>query len=207
MRHLFSADGRFFLFINTLTDLIILNLLFFLTCIPVITIGASCMALYQSTLRLADNTESYIVRGYFAEWQKNLKKGTLIWIPSFVLLIFCVFNLSVLPSMPPTFYRTAAFCLQFLILFVLHGSLLYAFLLPENYRQTVTVTYKNALFLTFKYLPYTFLCLCISALPFMLALILPRSARLILSIYMVSGFSVTAYIQSIFFRILSRLRL
>lgn len=193
------ALERFFLFMNKLTDLIILNLLFFITCIPIVTVGASCTALCQSTLRLADNTESYIVRGYFAEWKKNLKQGTLIWIPSLALLALCVFNLSVLPAMPQSFYRTAAFCIQVLILFILYGSLLHSFFLPEVYRQTARSTCKNALYMTFKYLPYTFLNLCISALPITLALILPKAAGLILSVFIVMGWSVTAYTQAVLF--------
>ena len=65
MENFFSLDGKFFRFINKFTSLIALNFLFIITSLPIITIGVSFYALYQTNLKLSQNTESYIARTYF----------------------------------------------------------------------------------------------------------------------------------------------
>ena len=197
MEHIFSMDGKFFLFINKLTDLIILNFLFFIPCVPVITIGISFCALYQTTLLLANNTESHIIRNYFFCWKQNIKQGILIWIPSLILLTLCFFNLYILPIIPSTTYQTASFLVQIFLLFLLYGILLYAFSLPEAYKTSYFLTLRNATLMTFKYLPFTCLCLCINALPFTLALLFPKITGYILPLVFIIGFSGIAYIHSI----------
>lgn len=196
MERIFSMDGKFFTFITKLSDLLLLNVLFIITCLPILTIGVSLIALYQTTLQLADNTDSYILRNYFSNWKQNLKQGILIWIPSFILLILCIFNLSVLPHMPQNLYRTTCLCLQFVLLFFLYGIFLYAFSLPKVYRSSCLNTLRNALFMTFKHLPVTCLCLCISVIPYALIILLPKITGWILSFFIVIGSSGTAYIHS-----------
>lgn len=196
MERIFSMDEKFFSFITKLSDLLLLNVLFIITCLPILTIGVSLTALYQTTLQLADNTDSYILRNYFSNWKQNWKQGILIWIPSFILLILCILNLSVLPHMPQNLYRTTCLCLQFVLLFFLYGIFLYAFSLPKVYRSSCLNTLRNALFMTFKHLPVTCLCLCISVIPYALIILLPKITGWILSFFIVIGSSVTAYIHS-----------
>ena len=196
MERIFPMDGKFFTFITKLSDLLLLNVLFIITCLPILTIGVSLTALYQTTLQLADNTDSYILRNYFSNWKQNLKQGILIWIPSFIMLILCIFNLSVLPHMPQNLYRTTCLCLQFVLLFFLYGIFLYAFSLPKVYRSSCLNTLRNALFMTFKHLPVTCLCLCISVIPSALIILLPKITGWILSFFIVIGSSGTAYIHS-----------
>lgn len=197
LKHFFYMDGKFFVFVNKLTDLIILNILFIITCLPIITIGTSFTALYQTTMRIADNTESYITKNYFIYWKQNLKQGTLLWIPSLVLLTLCILNLCLLPSMPPTLYRTISLYLQFVLLFLLYGILLYSFSLPAEYRCSLSNTIRNASLIAFKHLPVTCLCICISVLPLSLNLLIPKITGWILSPIFLIGCSGIAYLHSI----------
>lgn len=197
MEHFFSMDGKFFVFINKLTDLIILNILFIITCLPIITIGTSFTALYQTTMRIAENTESYITKNYFFYWKQNLKQGTLLWIPSLILLALCILNLYLLPAMPATLYRTISLYIQFFLLFLLYSILLYAFSLPQKYRYSLSNTIRNASLIAFKYLPITCLCVCISAFPFTLTLLIPEITRWILSSTILIGCSGIAYLHSL----------
>ena len=49
LKGLFDMDNPFWRFMSLVADLIILNLLFVLCSIPIITIGASTTALYTET--------------------------------------------------------------------------------------------------------------------------------------------------------------
>lgn len=95
-------------------------------------------------------------KNLFFFWRKNLKQNILLWLPVMILFIFCLINLYILPFMPETFFRSLTLCIQFLILLLLQGFLIYAFFLPDQYRTTLKYTVKNAVILTFKYLPATF---------------------------------------------------
>ena len=100
MENFFSLDGKFFRFINKFTSLIALNFLFIITSLPIFTIGVSFYALYQTNLKLSQNTESYIARTYFFFWRKNLKQNILLWLPVMILFIFCLINLYILCQKP-----------------------------------------------------------------------------------------------------------
>lgn len=197
LEHFFSMDGKFFLFVNKLADLIILNALFIITCLPIITIGTSFTALYQTAMRIANNAESYITKNYFFYWKQNSKRGTLLWIPSLILLTLCFLNLRILPAMPPTLYRTVFLYAQLILLFLLYGILLYAFSLPTKYRYTLSHTIRNATLMVFKHLSVTFLCFCITVSPFALILLIPKITGWTLSLIAIIGASGIAYLHSI----------
>ncbi|MBR6330003.1 MAG: YesL family protein [Lachnospiraceae bacterium] len=61
-------------------DLFVLNICFFVSCIPIVTIGAAFTALYTMTNRMIDSTEGSIVKYYFKAFRENLKQGLVIWI-------------------------------------------------------------------------------------------------------------------------------
>ena len=47
MDRIFNMDNKFFTFMSRVADLIILNLLFLLCCIPIVTIGPAITAMYM----------------------------------------------------------------------------------------------------------------------------------------------------------------
>ena len=52
MNRLFNIDNPIMQFISKIFDLVMLNLIFVLSCIPVITVGASLSALYYVSLKI-----------------------------------------------------------------------------------------------------------------------------------------------------------
>ena len=55
-------------FINTLCNFVVLNLVFLISCLPVITIGTALSSLYYVTLREARGEYGYLVRTYIKEF-------------------------------------------------------------------------------------------------------------------------------------------
>ena len=70
MDRLFNMDNKFFVFMGRVADLIILNLLCILCCLPIVTAGASVTAMFYVTLKMARNEESYIVRSFFKSFKE-----------------------------------------------------------------------------------------------------------------------------------------
>lgn len=80
MSKILSIDSPLWMVLNKLTDTIVLSLLFIITSIPVITVGASLSALYYMMFRIIDDTEGHIVQGYLKAFKENFKKATPVWL-------------------------------------------------------------------------------------------------------------------------------
>ena len=62
---LFNINSSFFKFINKLLDVLLLNLLWILCSLPVVTIGAATCAAFSVTLKMVDDEEGYFVKPFF----------------------------------------------------------------------------------------------------------------------------------------------
>ena len=76
MDRIFNMDNKFFTFMGRVADLIILNLLFLLCCIPIVTIGPAITAMYYVTMKMVRNEEAYIARSFFKILQGKLQAGS-----------------------------------------------------------------------------------------------------------------------------------
>ena len=65
MQKLFSLDGRLVKTLTRFTDIIILNTLFIVCCLPILTIGASLTALATMWHRLLKGEDSDLVFHFF----------------------------------------------------------------------------------------------------------------------------------------------
>lgn len=72
----FNLDSPVMRFLTKVADLIILNILFLICCIPIVTIGAASTALYTVTMKSVRDEESYVIRSYFKAFKDNFKIGT-----------------------------------------------------------------------------------------------------------------------------------
>ena len=61
---LFRLDGPVFRFVERVANLVILNLIFLLFCVPVVTIGPAITALYYVAIKLMRREESGILRDF-----------------------------------------------------------------------------------------------------------------------------------------------
>ena len=80
---------------SRVADLIILNLLCIVCCIPVVTIGPSIAAMFSVTLKMVRNEESYIVRGFFKSFKQNLKQGIVINLIMLAAALLLYFDISI----------------------------------------------------------------------------------------------------------------
>ena len=67
----FSLDSKFMQVMSRVADLIILNVIYLVTCLPVVTIGAASTALYTVCFRLGTAREGSLVKGYFRAFRDD----------------------------------------------------------------------------------------------------------------------------------------
>lgn len=80
MNHLFNPENRFWNFMNKITDVFLLGILWFLFSIPVVTMGAATTSLYQFTLKQADDEEGYVFKSFLKAFMKNFRQATMLWL-------------------------------------------------------------------------------------------------------------------------------
>ena len=66
--------------LSRLFDLILLNILWVLFSLPLVTVGASTAALYSVMMKIVANEEGYIIRGFLDAFRRNLKQSTVVWL-------------------------------------------------------------------------------------------------------------------------------
>ena len=166
----FGYDGPFFSVLNRISDIIILNVLWILCCIPIVTIGASTTAMLYVSMKITSGEDAYIVRKFFKSFKENFVQSTIIWLIMLLVGGVLLFNYLFLPNMNlnTTFYNLffSASCLLALIYAML---LVYLFALQAKLENKIKNTFMNALLLSFRHLPTTILLILLVFVPLVLA--------------------------------------
>jgi len=157
--NLLRPENKFTNFLQKLMYLGWLNLLYILTSLPILTIGASTTALYYTVLKLVRNEEGYIARDYFRSFKQNLKQATRIWVIFLTILIMLTVNFFYFSSQNSSLSRIFSFLfLGLFFLFAMTGS--YLFPLLAQFHMTDKFLLWTAFLLSFKNIHWSF-CLCI----------------------------------------------
>ena len=63
-------------FLSKLADLMILNVITLICCVPIVTVGASLSSMYYVLLRLRQEETSFVTKDFFHAFRQNLKAVT-----------------------------------------------------------------------------------------------------------------------------------
>lgn len=80
MNRIFDQENRFWQFLGKITDVACLSFLWFLTSLPLVTMGAATASFYDFTMRQAQNIEGTVFRAYFRSFKKRFGRATLLWL-------------------------------------------------------------------------------------------------------------------------------
>ena len=198
MRDFFNMDGPFFTVINRLGDLILLNILWLICCIPIITIGASTTALYFETMKLADNNEGYIARNFFKSFKQNFLQSTVIWIVLFVTgfgIGYFLYNMLFHSENMGASSQLISFSIVLMLCIIYAMIFVYVFPLQSKFVNKIKYTIKNALILGIRHLPMTAIIIASYAI----AIFCFVKFSFLLPVFLLIGVAAIAYGQSFIF--------
>ncbi len=182
---------------SRVADLIILNLLFLLCCIPIVTIGPAITAMYYVTMKMVRNEESYIARSFFKSFKENFKQGIAIWMMALVLILLEFMDFFIMKQLSGGIYTVVKYGL--LVIALLMAMILqYVFPLLAKFYNTVKNTIRNALLMSLRHLPYTILMLLINIAPIIAMLLNTMIFSYGILAYFLLGFSTLAFANSFF---------
>ena len=166
---LFNPDSRIMIFLSRVADLVILNILWLVCCIPVVTIGASTTAMYHVIRHWQKDSVSSIMRDFFQSFKEDFKQATPVYlillIPTVAvvmnaMLIFNPDNSAAVPSYLLVIWFISALILLFISSFVYPVMAFFA--------DSIFKTLRNAMVLALANLPRTILISILNLLPVIL---------------------------------------
>ena len=168
MGRFFSIESPLFIFLTKVADLILLNFLALICCLPVITVGASLTALNYVALKIVRDEECYITRAFFKSFKENFKQATIMWLILLVGIVVVVgdiiiFRFSTLEF--PTWLKIALLSVVIIGLF----TVMHLFPVLAKFDNTIKNTFKNSFFMGILSFPKTILMMVIWVLPLVLS--------------------------------------
>ncbi len=192
---IFNLDSPFMQFLTKVANLMILNMLTLVCCIPIVTAGAAVTALYYVTLKMAKGDEPYIFKSYFKSFKENFRQATVIWIIMLaVIALFAADWNIILHGMEGTGAQVMRI-VMFVISVFLVLTALYVFPVLSRFENTVKQTIKNSFLMSILNLPKSILIVIIHLLPVVLIMI---SVSLVPVVFLL-GMSVVAYLCSMLY--------
>lgn len=195
-KKIFDHENGFWRGMSKVADVVSLNLLFMICCIPIITIGASASAFYTNMMKLAQNEESYILRGFFGAFKENFKKATIIWLIMFFLGAFLILDAYLVTTASDVFPVVFRYVI-YAIVFVYAMMLSFVFALQAKFENSVLGTIKNSFLMGIAhFLPWGIIIVLVTYLPFALLLVRLDIILFIFPLLLLCGFGLIAYINS-----------
>ncbi|MGX7024225.1 YesL family protein [Vagococcus hydrophili] len=127
MKNILSIDGWYFRVFSKLANLVLLNLIFVVSIIPVVTIGPAFIALILSLKELKEDGTLAVARVYGTHFKDNFKKGlilSVIELLAFLLPSSLIYvSLQYIPLLSTLLMILFSFGLLLLVIFPLIYSL------------------------------------------------------------------------------------
>lgn len=197
MHSLFNMENPFWGGINKIIDVVSLSIVWTLCCVPIVTIGPACSALYYAVVKTVRKERGYAIKEFFKAFRGNLKKGMIIW------LIMSVFSTAMIISDVPMILslinQTETSNVLYLVIFVLKAWVLvglsnWIYPLLSRFEEKVVKLMEAALYLFFRNFFKTSICVVFTVVaavavilePLLLAVV-PGAVTLMLSFFVETG--------------------
>lgn len=198
MQGLFSPDSRFMQGMSRAADLMILNLLFLLTSVPVVTAGPAACAMYRVIFAMGTSRESGVLKSYFRAFRENFGAALRIWLLLLAvgaalgadIFLFACFG-GLVSAFSVIFWALLA--VEFLAACMI-------FPLISLFQNSMLQTVKNGLALAFGYLPRAAAVLVMWLFPVVMLLRFPLVFFYAAFIWIVIYFSAAAYLSGLLLR-------
>ena len=191
---IFDLDSPLMNVLNKMADLMWLNILTLICCIPVITSGAALTSMHYVALKIVRNEESYITRSFFKSFKTNFRQATLIWLLLMLVAAILGGDYYIITKSGMQFSQVLVVLIMAAGVLVICTSL-YVFPVLAKFDNTIMGTIRNAFIMSILQLPKTVVMFVMAFFPLIIYLV---SLRLIPIIFLF-GFSLPAYASAMLY--------
>ena len=183
----FDPDSKFFVFCTRLVELVRINLLWLICCLPIVTVGASTTAMITCLYAWREQEECG-GKVFFRSFRGSFGKATALWlgISFFAVMLALDYYIVAYMDFPG---RMAVIGLIFFVAFALVFFSGMVFPLLSQFPMGVKDTLVNAVLLSLAHLPKMLLVTAMNLLPVALAILLPQIFILTGFVWLLCGFA------------------
>ena len=199
MERLFSPDNPVIRFLGRVCDLMILSVLFTLSCMLIVPSGAAMTALYTMTLKMVRNEEGETIKGYLTALRNSFLNSApcaavlfLEWGMIFVI-VYALYAGVLL-------FSPLVFILLCIVTMVLTLWLSWLFPLQARFENHFSGHCRNAAALSLTQLPVTCLMTLMNLLPMLSVLLFPNRAGELITFWILFGFGGCVFVNSFYLR-------
>ena len=191
----FDTDNFLMRFCEKVLDIVTVNLLFVVSCLPIVTIGVAKISLYQTIFEVKSSRRVPVFKTYMRAFKQNLKLGLQLGLLELGIFLISVVDLSLFWGQTGLgFQLIKAICLGILIFLTL--VMLASYPIAARYDLTwKEVLQKGLLLVSFNFV-WFFLMLAIIFLIIMLLYLSGFTLVLGGSAFLLFGFGLLAFCQA-----------
>lgn len=175
--------------LNKMADLMILDLIALVCCIPIITIGASMTALHYMALKIVRNEEVYIVRGFWKSFKMNFRQATVIWLIQVVVMVILALDYYIVFWNPESNPSIPVQVLFLATVIITVSIFLFIYPVLSKFDNSIAKTFKNTFLMAIMQLPKLILMLAFWIAPIALGIFVIQ----LLPLVVLFGLSLPAY--------------
>lgn len=199
MGGIFNLESPLMQALSKLADLMWLNILTMICCIPIVTAGASFTAMNYMALKIARNEECYITRGFFKSFKENFKQATVIWLLLLLVVLVLIGDFIIVRDSGiefPLAIRIIILIVGILVLF----TAMFVFPTLARFSNTIRRTIKNAFLMSILQFPKTILMIILYLIPPLVTYLFPQAFPVAFLFGLAAPAYVSAHLYKKFFQ-------
>lgn len=198
MINLFGIDNKFFETLEKISNIVILNFLYILFSIPIITIGASTTATYFVAMKIVANEEGYIFRTFIKSFKENFKISTIVWIMIMLVGGVLILDFHISNAIPNSSISNIFKLILTMVSIIIIFNITYVFPIICKFDNSIKNTIINAILISIQNLPYTIIMSLLNLIPIISILFFSNYLGYIAFFYIIIGYAVVSCINSFF---------
>ncbi|MDQ7876449.1 DUF624 domain-containing protein [Microbacterium sp. QXD-8] len=199
MSSIFAPDSAAMRFLTRIADLMILNLVFIATAIPIVTLGAALTALNFTAMRIVRGRCDAVTRDYFRSFRQNFRQATLLGL--LVLLVAVALGAWYVVLTSGSLDAGAQLILLvvwYLVAFAFAVNLLFVFPYLANFEGSIREVLRNARLLSWRHPLVAIMSLAIIGLAIVVTVFYPAVTAYGL-LWLAIGFAAIAFLTGVLF--------
>jgi uncharacterized membrane protein YesL len=191
----FNYDNFVIRALNKMTDLLVLNIMFIVFSLPVVTIGAALTAMYAVSLKSVRYGDGYVAKRFLVAFKDNFKQATLAWLIILTAGVLLFLDIRFWQQVDFGVYGKVMLAVSYAIAGVLIVWATWVFPVISKMRDKLSAQLKNAAKMAVGYfIPYTLVLVLIEVAAVYCAIVNVG----MMMIMLVIGFAGVSYICSFF---------
>ena len=195
----YNPDSLVQILLTRFADMMILNILFLVTSLPVITIGAAWTSLYYVALKILQDDKGEaisVIKSYFHSFRQNFLIATGIWILALLLGGVLFLDIRIINSMEMSGLQVILRIAVGAVVLLFLAALQFSFPMLSRFRMSFLSAIKNAVLMAIGHFPRAFLMLGLTAGLAWITLLNKYTIYTGIFVWMTFGFSAVALIKA-----------